>query len=549
MALRVARGVPALLPALLPALMLALLCGSVNVAHGQVVTVRSLVQLGSEADERLRLGQLLNPGEPAQYLIRSASSLTRTDRTASPFGVTLVAPELRVVSNSALPFSLNDGLLWAGRGTNTLVTAGIGIRLGMLRILVAPQIATSENLPFQVIPYSQASSVQRSPWANPFHPPPSSIDLPYRFGDEGIRRVDPGQSSITLDLPGASVGVATENLWWGPGVRNAIVMSNNAAGFPHAFAQTRDGLHTPVGRFDAQWILGTLHESDFFDSNTANDLRSISGLAVIWTPRSDSGLSVGYARTVYAAAGRSGVPFTAAFDALRSVGVPNNVPATSVVRGGADQVFSLFGRWVLPRAGFETYVEWARFEQPISIRDFLEYPQHSQAYTLGLQWARGLARGGTLRVQAEATYLEPDPAQRVRPVATTYTSRVVSQGYTNRGKTIGAAIGPGSSSQWVTADLFGRWFRFGAFAERIRWDNATVWEPVVPEAKAEDLSLLGGVRGSVTFMGARLQLEYAHAVRLDYLYQDRVPDTNGKHVGVDIVNNTLALTLSTAVRR
>src|ERR1051325_6033398 len=37
----------------------------------------------------------------------------------------LVLPHTRVVNNSDLPYSLNDGALWAGRGPNTDVVAGI----------------------------------------------------------------------------------------------------------------------------------------------------------------------------------------------------------------------------------------------------------------------------------------------------------------------------------------------------------------------------------------------------------------------------------------
>ena len=42
-----------------------------------------------------------------------------------------------------------------------------------------------------------------------------------------------------------------------------------------------------------------------------------------------------------------------------------------------DQISVLFGRWVFAPHGLEIYGEWARFEQPASFRDFLEFPQHS----------------------------------------------------------------------------------------------------------------------------------------------------------------------------
>src|SRR5690606_3730528 len=120
--------------------------------------------------------------------------------------------------------------------------------------------------------------------------------------------------------------------------------------------------------------------------------RSFSALAVTLRPAFERDLTVGFARAVYAAADGFWVSPAAAFDVFRSVGRPNDRPLNELLREpGADQVFSLFGRWIFPAAGFETYAEWARYEQPVSLRDFLVLPHHSQGYTLGLQWARSMS--------------------------------------------------------------------------------------------------------------------------------------------------------------
>ncbi len=505
----------------------------------------SLVQPASVGEDRIRLRQLTETGGAPDFLIRSTSSLT-APLSGDGFRFALVAPELAVVTNSALPFSMNDGPLWAGRGLNTMITGGVTAAWGRFRAILAPQVWSAQNSDFQVIHYLPVEPDGRSIWSNPFHPLPSSIDLPYRFGDERLSGVEAGQSSLSATFSRVIAGIGTENLWWGPGIQNAIVLSNNAAGFPHAFVRTNNGWRTRAGRFDAQWILGSLRESSFFDSVATNDTRSISGLVVVWTPAADSGLSIGATRTVWANS-TSDVPVGALFNVLRDVGRPNS--DTAAAAGSTDQIFSLFARWVFPRAGFEAYGEWARFELPASFRDFLEYPQHSQAYTVGLQWAKPVRVRGTdahLRVQAEGTYLEPDPSQRVRPVGTTYASRSVPQGYTNRGQSLGAAIGPGSSSQWVAVDVFGARYSFGGYVERIRRDNATLWTSIVYEPKSEDLSLIGGLRGSVTWRGMQVALDFAHDVRLDHLFQDLA--FTDHHEGVDIANNTLSLKISTRAR-
>lgn len=504
--------------------------------------------IDGEGGDRRRLDQLLGDsaiGTPDR--ISLSTVLTRTSAWEAN-RLTILGPMLRFVNNSALPFSLNEGTLWAGQGANVFATVGVAAKLGPVHIVVAPEFARSVNGLVQVIPYPQGDPANRSIWANPFHPPPSSVDLPLRFGDRPLEGFFPGQSSVTVDVRAISFGAATENEWWGPSTRNALVLSNNAPGFPHAFVRTRDGIRTRAGTFRGEWLLGALAESDFFDRNPDNDRRPISALLISWTSRTDSGLTLGLSRAVISTMARHSTPFSAALDVLRDVGRPNTV-ATDAATGHRDQVLSLFGRWLVPKAGTAVYGEWARFEQPASLRDLLEFPGHSQGYTVGLEWARRI-KPGTLRIQGESTYLEPDPSLRLRPVGIGYTSAVVPQGFTNRGRTLGAAIGPGSSSQYLAADLFGRRYRAGLFAGRIRWDNAVLWTPIVPEVKKEDVSIFGGASASVTYVGIRAEVRYTRALRIDYLFQDKIEDyALGTHAGVDIRNSTLALTFSSTIIR
>ncbi len=519
--------------------------------RAQLVNERPLVILSGDVDERIRLSQLTGATSTGGYLIRSPSRLTPLPGPTQgwTWHAGIVGPELRLVHNSGIPYSLNDGPLWAGRGWNEEITTGAYLVVGRARLIVAPSLISEDNEIFQVIPYSRLTLPPRSQWANPFHPLPESIDLPLRFGDSRLRYLNPGQSSLTIDANAVSFGAATENLWWGPGIRNAITLSDNASGFPHLFVQTRHPVHTGVGTFDAQLVVGDLTESAFFNADPADNKRSLSGLVATWTPPIDSGLTLGVARLVIATRTTDLFPFDAplrAFDVFRTVGHPFTDTTSASPPTGRDQITSLFARWVLPPSGFEAYVEWARFEEPLSLRDFLEYPGHSEAYTLGLQWAHPLAQRRTFQLQTEASYLEPDPSLRLRPVATTYTSRDVPQGFTQLGQALGASIGPGSSSQWLAGDVFAPQWRIGAYLSRIRWDNGVLFEPIVPGFKRQDVTLLAGLRGGVTWHGVSALLDFAHGARFDYLYQAVIlgPTRTG---GVDLINNTLSLTLSTAI--
>ncbi|HET8713760.1 MAG TPA: hypothetical protein VFM23_08790, partial [Gemmatimonadales bacterium] len=172
------------------------------------------------------------------------------------------APRFQTVTvyNSAFAFSLNDGALWAGRGWNQLVRAGVRARWGRVTLMLAPELVSSENRAYAV------------PSTRPY-----SIDLPERFGARGFSRLEPGQSTLALDLGAVTVGASTANEWWGPGIRNAIVLSNNAPGIWRGFVRFRRG------NFSARWFLGGLFESPYFDTSAANDRRAISAAQVTWS--------------------------------------------------------------------------------------------------------------------------------------------------------------------------------------------------------------------------------------------------------------------------
>lgn len=507
------------------------------------VQLLRLPMLGGPTDDRLRLRRLRDGADGAGLLLRSPSTLLRPATRSSGLELSVLAPVVRAAQSSDLPFSLNQGSLWVGRGTSALVTAGVRASYGPVTLILAPDLAYAQNRAFQTFSRPEEGDRARHELASPFHYPPFSLDQPQRLGSEPFSRVGPGQSSLTVTTGPVEVGVANENLWWGPGVRNAIVMSDNAPGFPHAFLRTRTPVSSRIGRFEGVWLLGRLEESSYFDFDERNDHRSLNALAVVYTPRWEPDVSVGIARAVYGRSDGAGPPLGAALDVFRSVGNPVSVPGDTLVTAERDQLFSLFARWAFPGSGVETWFEWARYEQPESLRDFLEMPNHSQGYTVGLQWARPVSASAAFRLQTELTYLEPSSSYRVRRVGDWYASRAVPQGYTHRGRVIGASIGPSGSSQWLAGDLMGGRWSAGAYLGRIRWNNQAQFT-YFPEFRFADVSLFGGLRGSYDLGPVEAALDVARGVRYNYLFQSFATHPY-LHTGVDIHNRVISLTLST----
>ncbi len=382
--------------------------------------------------------------------LRSTSSLTDPrlrGQTARPF--VLFLPTVLLVSNSELPFGQNDGALWAGRGTNVRALGGFGITAGPVRLVLIPEVTHSANRDLTIDPtnpqFAPPIPSSRSVFSSPFNVSPYSVDLPWRMGTGAFSEFHPGQSSLTISAPSIEAGAGTENEWWGPAIRNPLVLSDNAPGFPHLFLRTRGPVNTPVGRIDARWIVGGLEESDWFDADETNDVRSISAIALTWKLRSSSPFTFGFSRAVFAPATGYGDAMSSVFDAFRNTGHPNARAASDpTMTPGPDQIFSLFAHAHVPAYGLETYVEWARADFPVSLRDFLEQPVHSRGYTAGVQWTTPVSNAGSFRAQGEVTSVEQSTTYRFRQQGSFYASRAVIQGYTNRGQMLGSGLGPGS---------------------------------------------------------------------------------------------------------
>ncbi|MGH7458057.1 MAG: hypothetical protein ACREKN_03095 [Longimicrobiaceae bacterium] len=522
-----------------------ILCpGQAALAQDGRLLVESLPGLGSPFDDQLRVGQLLGQYESGGYLIRSTHTLAPADSIGG-LRFKLYLPTISSVWNSALPFSFNDGLVWAGRGWTTGVRGGVGIEWGRLFAELVPELIHHQNANFQTIPYPDD---ERSPFASPFHTFPESLDLPLRFGDEPFIRIGPGQSRVGIRFAGLEGGLSSANEWWGPGIRNAIVLSSHAPGIPRLFIRIREPVDLGLGRLAGSWFGGTLRESAYFDTIPDNDTRGIAGIALAFTPAGVPNLTLGGARVVYAPEGIL-FPFPVRlFEVFHKVGRPNDVPATKHKREErADQILSLFARWILPKSGAEVYAEYARNERPKSPGDFLRRPGHASGYTLGGQWLRPLRGGSMVRLQAEITYLEQNDDIFGRRAVPFYTSRPVPQGYTHQGQVIGAAIGPGGSSQWLAADLLGRAWRAGVFAGRIRWENDKLYlNPGFRFFFNHDVTVFGGVNSTVEFGGWNVAFRWTRGTRLNYLFQNEPPGFDGLQA-VDITNHTLGISVSRAL--
>jgi len=410
----------------------------------------------------------------------------------------LVPGMLNIYGNTTYPRDSNDGALWQGKGVSAQLAAGAAFRWGILSAAVVPSVAWQQNAAFRLVPNGRTGNLAfMDPWYG------DSIDMPQRFGDSPFWTASPGQSYLRLDYSGFAAALSTENMWWGPAMRNSILMSNTAAGFPHALLGTGRPVDIGIGNLEAQVYMGRLDRSKYF---TDRGHAWFYGLVMDYEPRWVPGLYLGIA------------------------GVNLKTCACLSSATDSNSLVGAYWRWVFPPVGFEVYGEWTREDYAGSYQDFMREPDHSQGLTLGLQkvWAGG---GNWVRFRAEATDVAPlQPPLEFRP-AVTYYIHGGNLSYTNGGQLIGAAIGPGGSSQYLGLDVLTCSGWYGGYLERVRRHEDVYLYQLAGKNVKDDVEITAGLRYGRSFGILDLGVDLAFSHRYSWDFMGGV--TNA-HLGVEL---------------
>ncbi|HQR30443.1 MAG TPA: hypothetical protein PLL32_08535, partial [Anaeromyxobacteraceae bacterium] len=295
------------------------------------------------------------PGDRAIDLCAAGPALPlgRVEAAPSTNDVRLdwIPATLSVYANTGYPSGSNDGAVWQGKGFSAQLGVGLGFRWGILSAAFVPGLAWQQNVAFPLVPTYRPGNLE---YANPWYG--DSLDVPQRFGPSPYWTVTPGQSYVQLDWAGFGVGLSTENLWWGPGVRNTLLMTNNADGFPHAYLGTVRPVDVWIGNLEASLWGGSLSRSDWFYTQ---DRAWFGGITTDLELRWVRGLYLGFAAVNVSSALCSGC------------------------ERNSNALLGLYGRWVFPGAGVEVYGEWVREDGWVNWKDFTKELDHSVGYTLG----------------------------------------------------------------------------------------------------------------------------------------------------------------------
>lgn len=499
------------------------------------------VGLLDNLEDNLRRQQLLgNDTSKASFMVRPIHLSGRNNYTLDPeTGLSLGALAKKLYSsnndlisvsvlpvtaiqqfNGHHPYGWNDGSMVQARGYQTQLSAGVFAKIGPLSIQLRPEYVYAENKDFRQT-YEAGNGDQFLLRYASFQ---NQVDLPERYGSSPYSRMTWGQSSIRLTFDPVSIGLSNESLWWGPGVRNSLLMSNNASGFKHITLNTTRPINTPIGSFESQIVAGRLEQSGIVVNNSLftrkpDDWRYLSGIVITYQPKWVPQLFLGFDRTftVYRdAMGSKFGDYFPLFSSIEKQGIetgPNNEDKRQ-----RDQYASFFARWVMPESKAEVYLQYGRNDHPYNIRDGFMEPEHSGAYIAGVRKLVALNKQDQfIQVGVEFTKLEGarTGANRAQPIW--YIHGQVRDGYTNLGQVLGAGIGPGSNLQSLDVSWVNGLKRIGLQIERLV-NNNDLYYSAVNDSRRHwvDLSFTGKFDWSYKNFVLNSQIGYIRSLNYQY---------------------------------
>lgn len=383
----------------------------------------------------------------------------------------------KVQYNSNYAFGVNDGALIPNRGIQQVISPGIFAEYGKFTLQFQPEILLAQNKDYLGFPIEHQATILY------YYEYMNRIDMPERFGEEAFNRVYAGQSSFRFNLEDVSFGVSTENLWWGPGRRNSLLLGNNAPGFLHFTANSRKPIQTSVGSFEGQLIAGFLKSTNFLPpwpdySIQENPVlipkpeesgRYLSGLILTYQPKWVPGLFLGYGSVnhLYRKDVSNLGDILPVFNGRKKA---QNV--FDPIQAKRQQFSSGFFRWLSPQGRFEFYGEFGTRDNDRRLNDFLTTPESGRAFTFGFAHLLGLKNPNRfIEISSEMTLSGQTIREDIRQLRTWYIHDHVRHGYTHQGQVLGIGNGPASNQLFVGVAWVEGLKKLGFQFERIEYNN------------------------------------------------------------------------------
>jgi hypothetical protein len=385
--------------------------------------------------------------------------------------------------NKHHPYGWSDGAMIPAKGLQQYISGGIFVKAFFLEAQLRPEYVWAQNKEFQNPPFRT-----------------KDIDMPERMGQDKYKKTFLGQSYVKVVLGPVSMGLSNENIWWGPGIKNAIIMSNNAPGFGHFTLHTNKPIKTRIGTFEGELIAGKLKRSGYTyplrytagtwppiagdvvpDTISESKYHSFTtGMTLTWQPKWTPGLFLGVSRIAQA----YGEP-----DNIKEyISIFNLANKQEIVSDGSEkqaknrnQIISVFGRYLFAESHAEAYIEIGREDNWWDMEDLMTRPRYSTAYLIGLRKMYDLpGKDRWLMLDGEYTKIQSTMDYIASPssAANSFYMHGNGVGWTNQGQVLGAGVGPGSNMLTI-GGTYGKGFNtFGLHFEHIAYNEDMLYSTI-----------------------------------------------------------------------
>jgi len=368
--------------------------------------------------------------------------------TRKNFSISLLPFNFSQKYNSQRPYGGNDGAMTYSKGYQFQTSTGFFMHWGNLNIQLKPEYVNASNANYTTSGY----------WGQ--------VTVPYR-------KFLPGQTSIRYDLGKITVSAGTESLWWGPGIYNSILMSNNAPGFFHYSLQTNRPLRNFLGTFQFHLIGADLTKdsSQVYENyslkkrNINSSDRYLNSLAIDYTPSFLKNVTFGINRSIqtYTSSKVNGI----ILNKLPALGAFFGATAAASDTFPRDQLVAISVRWFFPKDHAELYYQFAYNDAKENFRDLWLDMSHSTAYILGFKKLFTLTDQKYLDLGVEALKLAQTPSYLHRNAGNFYEHSTILEGYTNQNQILGSGSGFGNNIQTFSFSYNTHWNKIGLIFNHI----------------------------------------------------------------------------------
>ena len=353
----------------------------------------------------------------------------------------LYGPEWFNSYNTKAPYGQNDGALWQGKGYNTSLTAGARLEAFGFEATFKPQVSWSQNREFKLVDNSAYYTNKYAyTWGYGNN---IGVDAPQRFGDSSFWTFDWGDTELRYSWKKLTAGFGTQAIWLGPAFLNPMLHSNNAATYPKFDVGLRKTkVYMPytdwyLGEIEGRAWLGYLTESDYFDNDSTNNHRQLTGFSVAYSPSILPEFTISINKISLARWDEKSAKY------LNPLYDSNEVE---------DQKASFGADLLFPAVGFEVYGELG--VDDYNARGFAN-PFHTAIYTVGAKKELSFFRRfQKFNIRPEiifewSNFEMSQDFQLQWNYMGYYSHSLIAQGYTQRGQILGAGSGYFGNSQYI----------------------------------------------------------------------------------------------------